>query len=75
MTPARSSRALVLVFFSAESLTMVCRRLCHAGDFWYGARLGRASQTGWAAGFVTLAAGVDFGRWAIGWVKPVFPSS
>jgi len=27
---------------------------------------GRASHGGWAAGFVTLAAGVGFGRWAIG---------
>jgi len=27
---------------------------------------GRASQAGWAAGFVTLACGVAFGRWAIG---------
>lgn len=27
---------------------------------------GRATQTGWAAGFVTLAGGVAFGRWAIG---------
>ena len=35
---------------------------------------GRASQAGWAAGFVTLAAGVGFGRWAIGRIKPVLPS-
>lgn len=35
---------------------------------------GRASQTGWAAGFVTLAAGVGFGRWAIGRIKPVLRS-
>ncbi|WP_313951194.1 MFS transporter [Accumulibacter sp.] len=27
---------------------------------------GRASHAGWAAGFVTLAGGVGFGRWAIG---------
>lgn len=27
---------------------------------------GRASHRGWAAGFVTLACGVAFGRWAIG---------
>lgn len=27
---------------------------------------GRGSHTGWAAGFVTLACGVAFGRWAIG---------
>lgn len=27
---------------------------------------GRASHAGWAAGFVTLAIGVGFGRWAIG---------
>ncbi|HRF71792.1 MAG TPA: MFS transporter [Accumulibacter sp.] len=27
---------------------------------------GRASDAGWAAGFVTLACGVAFGRWAIG---------
>jgi MFS family permease len=30
---------------------------------------GRASQAGWAAGFVTLACGVGFGRWAIGRVR------
>jgi hypothetical protein len=27
---------------------------------------GRSTHAGWAAGFVTLAIGVGFGRWAIG---------
>jgi len=31
---------------------------------------GRASHAGWAAGFVTLACGVGFGRWAIGRIQP-----
>jgi len=35
---------------------------------------GRGNQTGWAAGFVTLAAGVGFGRWAIGRIKPLLAS-
>ena len=31
---------------------------------------GRGSQPGWTAGFVTLAIGVGFGRWAIGRITP-----
>ncbi len=31
---------------------------------------GRDSRAGWAAGFVTLACGVAFGRWAIGRISP-----
>jgi hypothetical protein len=30
---------------------------------------GRSSPSGWTAGFVTLAAGVGVGRWAIGRIE------
>ncbi len=35
---------------------------------------GRASQAGWAAGFVTRVEGVGFGHWAIAHIKPLLRS-
>jgi MFS family permease len=61
---ASDRRGTALALYSAIGFAGAC-----IGPLAFGIALdlfGRADPAGWAAGFVSLAVGVGFGRWAIG---------